>query len=96
MATNLTRRGHDTTQEAPPTAISSVEALLIPANVAGPMCGRSLASWWRDNAAGRTPSPVKLFGRTLWRRAELIAWVEAGCPNRQGWDALRARNGGGK
>src|SRR5215510_12160845 len=40
---------------------------LVGADVAGPMCGRSEASWWRDHAAGRVPAPVNLGGSTLWR-----------------------------
>ena len=53
------------------------EALLVGAAVAARMCGRSEASWWRDHAAGRIPTPVKLGGRTLWRREELCRWIEA-------------------
>jgi predicted DNA-binding transcriptional regulator AlpA len=64
------------------------EALLVSASVAGSMCGRSEASWWRDHAAGRIPTPVKLGGRTLWRAEELRAWVAAGCPARRIWEAL--------
>jgi predicted DNA-binding transcriptional regulator AlpA len=58
------------------------------------MCGRSAASWWRDHAAARIPAPLKLGGRTLWRVQELREWIEAGCPGRQIWEALRARKGG--
>jgi predicted DNA-binding transcriptional regulator AlpA len=75
-------------------ATQAVAPLLVPADVAGPMCGRSVASWWRDHAAGRIPAPVKLGGRTLWRVAELRAWVEAGCPDRRTWEALRRSKGG--
>jgi prophage regulatory protein len=73
---------------APEDLPDPVGVLLVPANVAGPMCGRSEASWWRDHAAGRVPAPVKLGGRTLWRVEELRRWVDAGCPSRAIWDAL--------
>jgi predicted DNA-binding transcriptional regulator AlpA len=73
-------------------AASTVEPLLISADVAGPMCGRSTASWWRDHAAGRIPAPIKLGGRTLWRVEELRRWIACGCPDRGSWDSLqRAR-----
>jgi prophage regulatory protein len=72
------------------------QPLLVPAEVAGAMCGRSEASWWRDLAAGRIPAPIKLGGRTLWRTQELRAWVEAGCPDRRVWEALRGPRGGGR
>jgi predicted DNA-binding transcriptional regulator AlpA len=74
-------------------ATSAVEALLVSAAVAGPMCGRSMASWWRDHGAGRVPAPVCLGGRTLWRVEELRSWVEAGCPDRRTWEALRRQRG---
>jgi prophage regulatory protein len=73
-----------------------LEVLLVPSHVAGPMCGRSEASWWRDHAAGRIPAPIKIGGRTLWRVEELRAWVEAGCPDRRTWEALRRQKGGGR
>jgi predicted DNA-binding transcriptional regulator AlpA len=80
---------------SPPTP-PVVETLLVPSDVAGPMCGRSEASWWRDHAAGRIPAPVKLGGRTLWRVEELRRWVEAGCPCRKTWEALRGQKGAGR
>jgi predicted DNA-binding transcriptional regulator AlpA len=74
----------------------TVQALLIPAEVAGAMCGRSEASWWRDHSAARIPAPVKLVGRTLWRVQELRDWIEAGCPARKTWEALKATWKGGR
>jgi predicted DNA-binding transcriptional regulator AlpA len=79
-------------QDAPATTAPTLEALLVPADVAGPMCGRSEASWWRDHAAGRAPAPVKLGGRTLWRVEELRRWVAAGCPDRRDWEARAHTN----
>ena len=73
----------------PLSATSAVEPLLIPAGVAGPLCGRSEASWWRDHAAARNPRPIKLGGRTLWRVEELRRWVASGCPDRRAWEAMR-------
>jgi predicted DNA-binding transcriptional regulator AlpA len=75
---------------APAKAIVALPLLLVPAGVAGPMCGRSEASWWRDHAARRVPAPIKLGGRTLWRTQELREWVESGCPDRRTWEALRS------
>jgi hypothetical protein len=80
----------------PASLATAVEPLLVPAGVAGPMCGRSEASWWRDHAARRIPAPLKLGGRTLWRLDELRRWVEAGCPGRSAWEALRAAQHNGR
>jgi predicted DNA-binding transcriptional regulator AlpA len=76
--------------------VRTVETLLVPAEVAGAICGRSKASWWRDHAADRIPSPVKLGGRTLWRVEELRRWIEAGCPARKVWEAIKASGKGGR
>jgi predicted DNA-binding transcriptional regulator AlpA len=75
-------------QDALKTSAPTFEPLLVSAEVAGPMCGRSEASWWRDHAAERIPAPVRLGGRTLWRVEELRRWVEAGCPGRRTWEFL--------
>jgi predicted DNA-binding transcriptional regulator AlpA len=77
-----------------PDKSASPDTLLVGADVAGPMCGRSEASWWRDLAAKRIPAPIKLGGRTLWRVQELRDWVDAGCPDRRTWEALRRQKGG--
>lgn len=44
----------------------------------------------RLNAAGLCPRPLKIGGCVMYRRAELTAWIAAGCPDRRTWDALRA------
>lgn len=30
--------------------------------------------------SGRMPAPVRLGHSLRWRRADLLAWIEAGCP----------------
>lgn len=30
--------------------------------------------------AGRLPRPVRLGALVRWRRADLVAWLDAGCP----------------
>ena len=63
MSTKSPLKLHEDPQT--PAAPPAVEALLVPAVVAGRLCGRSGASWWRDLAAKRIVAPVR--GRTLWR-----------------------------
>jgi predicted DNA-binding transcriptional regulator AlpA len=50
------------------------------------MLDRSEASLERDLAAGRLPTPVRLGGSRKWRRAEILAWVAAGCPGKTVWE----------
>jgi hypothetical protein len=45
-------------------------------------------------AAGKTPPRIKLGRKSLWRRAEVVAWVEAGCPDAKVWSAMQATPNG--
>jgi predicted DNA-binding transcriptional regulator AlpA len=53
----------------------------------------SAATGWRWNALGRLPRPINFAsqGRSTlrWRLAEIQAWIEAGCPSRDLWEAIR-------
>ncbi len=31
--------------------------------------------------SGRAPAPIRLGGAVRWRRAELLSWLESGCPS---------------
>ena len=65
------------------------ESLLLDAKAAAGLCAVSLRTWWSLHSAGRVPVPVRLGRRTLWRRVEIVAWVAAGCPARDRWQAVR-------
>lgn len=39
----------------------------------------------RHAKTGKMPRPVKIGGSTRWRRAELDAWILAGCPPLARW-----------
>jgi predicted DNA-binding transcriptional regulator AlpA len=71
--------------------------LLLDGRDAARLCGVSPATWYRMVAAGRCPAPVRLSaGCVRWRAQELRAWVEAGCPDRRTWEALRAARRDGR
>jgi prophage regulatory protein len=75
------------------TAALAVEVLLLPARQAAVLCGVSTATWWRWDASGRNPAPLRLSaGCVRWRRAELMEWAAAGCPDRRTWQALQGNN----
>ena len=43
----------------------------------------------RWDAAGKLPAPrLRRRGCTRWSRAEVDAWIEAGCPVRRDWEAM--------
>ena len=50
---------------------------------------RTVEVW---NSQGKCPKPVRhTNGCVRWPVAELIAWSEAGCPDRETWERLRAK-----
>lgn len=53
----------------------TVEPLLIPDTAAAALAGVSRATWHR-----RGPPSVRLGRKVLWRRAEIVTWIDAGCP----------------
>jgi predicted DNA-binding transcriptional regulator AlpA len=43
----------------------------------------------RMDAAGQLPAPIRLgtTGKAVrWRRSEVLAWIDAGCPSRKAWN----------
>jgi predicted DNA-binding transcriptional regulator AlpA len=50
---------------------------------------RSKASIDRDDSAGRLPRSFRVGQRKLWKRAEVEAWLQANCPDRKTWEAMR-------
>ena len=66
-----------------------IEPLLLDSEQAAALCGVGKTLWWSLHSAGQVPLPVKLGRRTLWRREELIEWINAGLPTRDKWMAHR-------
>ncbi len=71
------------------TATTSPAPLLLGAKAAAKLCGVSARTWWALHSAGKTPLPVRLGRRTLWRAAELADWCKAGCPSRDRWHTMK-------
>jgi predicted DNA-binding transcriptional regulator AlpA len=81
----------------PASAAAAVAPLLLAAGQAAAVCAVSVASWHRMVSAGRCPAPLRLSpGCVRWRAEELRDWIAAGCPPRQGWEALRAAQRDGR
>ena len=60
-----------------------VAELLDIKSVALLLGGCSKRHIYRLTDAGRMPRPIKLGSLVRWRRAELEAWINAGCPTQQ-------------
>lgn len=42
-----------------------------------------------DRSGELGPEGLRLRGRRLWPRRELEQWVDAGCPRREQWTAIK-------
>lgn len=73
----------------PPEAVQGKPELLTAAEVAA-LLGCSMRTVIRLADAGRMPRGAKLGGLRRWRRAELAAWLDDGCP------AVRVAKGPGQ
>ncbi len=63
--------------------------LVVSAKVLAQLLGVSVRQVWRLNATAKLPKPIRLGGSVKWLRKEIDAFVEAGCPNRQTWEAMK-------
>ncbi len=75
---------------ADPPAITPGLPLVVDAKRLAPMLCigvRTLRTW---DALGKVPTPVRIGGRVVWRVDEIRAWLDAGAPDRETWDARRA------
>lgn len=54
--------------------------LLIDRREVARLTSMSPMSVTRHAETGRLPMPLKIGRRRLWRRDELVFWIEAGCP----------------
>jgi predicted DNA-binding transcriptional regulator AlpA len=68
-------------------------ALLIDDRTAAALAGVSRSTWHVLRAAGRVPPCVRLGRAVRWRRAEVIGWIDAGCPDAATWAAMQASVG---
>jgi len=56
-------------------------SLLLRAEECAKLCGVSRRTWSRLKASGQIPPSYKLGNSRLWRRADIVRWVEWGMPN---------------
>ena len=67
----------------PPTAASTPQIdaqRLIPAREVATILDVSVRTVWRLLCEGKIIAPVRVGRSVRWRRAELILWIEQGCP----------------
>jgi predicted DNA-binding transcriptional regulator AlpA len=86
--TMATRTTNNTQQE-----LERPAALTVNARGVAVMLGVSVRQVWRLHTTGRLPRAIRLGNCVRWRKAELEAFVEAGCPTREKWEGSQ-RSGG--
>jgi predicted DNA-binding transcriptional regulator AlpA len=89
----LSSKPRATPRPPAPARPAPVEPLLVPTDQAAALCGIGRATWYRQKAMGRTPAPVKLAGRVLYRIEDLRLWVSLGCPSLKEFEARKAAGG---
>jgi predicted DNA-binding transcriptional regulator AlpA len=57
---------------------------LLTAKQAAALCSMGERTFWRHAHSGLAPAPVKIGGSARYRRADLLAWIAAGCPRCDG------------
>jgi predicted DNA-binding transcriptional regulator AlpA len=62
---------------------------LVSVRTVASMLGISQRQVWKLVAAERFPGPLRLGRSVRWRATEIRSWVDAGCPARERWEALR-------
>lgn len=68
---------------------SNHKSIAISAKQLSQLLGVSLRQVWRLNATAKLPKNIRLGGLRKWSRAEIMQWFEAGCPDRQTWEARK-------
>ena len=60
--------------------LSPIESLMIDVRVVAALIPCSERTVYRLADSGKMPMPIKLSGLVRWRRAEILEWINAGCP----------------
>jgi len=83
------RERQNTERETPRDSTAPIIPLLLNAQSAAAICKKSARTWQSWDALGLIPRPVRIGRSTLWRVDELRAWIDAGCPSRDVWEAAQ-------
>ena len=71
-------------EAAPPTVLMRIDEVAA-------WFGVTTKTWRAWDQKGRCPMSVRMGTRAIyWRRDELQEWIEAGLPDREAWNAIKA------
>ena len=70
------------------------EPILLTVDLAARLLSMSGRALRRADQCGKVPAQVRIGRNVRWHKSELVAWCDAGCPDRQTWEAMgNLRNG---
>ena len=69
--------------------VTTVDTGLLTVKDVAAMLSVSQRQVWKLNASAKIPAPIRLARSVRWDRAELEAFIRAGAPNRDRWEAMR-------
>lgn len=72
-------------------AVERDPPILLGLEGAAAFCGMTPREFQGHHAAGRVPMPITIGRRLHFRRADLVAWVNMGCPSRRVFEESRQR-----
>ncbi|HML74947.1 MAG TPA: helix-turn-helix domain-containing protein [Anaerohalosphaeraceae bacterium] len=64
-----------------------MESLFITASEISRLLKFSRRTVYRLNESGAIPRPVTIGSSARWRRADIEAWIQMGCPRRDEYEA---------
>jgi predicted DNA-binding transcriptional regulator AlpA len=72
--------------------IPETAGLLVDAKILARLLDLSHSTLFRLLAEGALPEPVQLGGLKKWRLAEVLEWIEADCPPKKFWIAMKQQS----
>lgn len=61
-------------------------AVLLTAEELAEMLKVAVRTVWRLRSSGKLPRPVSIGSSIRWRKNEIVAWIDAGCPSLSVWE----------
>ena len=55
------------------------------------LLGRTIRTIYRWESQGRIPSSVNVAAQRMWRRDEIMHWIDSSCPSRRVWEKLHPK-----
>ena len=68
---------------------NEVKKLLFGRKECAEVCSMSVSSWDRACAMQKTPRPLKILCRMVWRVSDIEEWIRLGMPDRKTFEIIQ-------